>query len=436
VSPESSVLQRRAVPDDVARLLSPEGAADLLRRSRVDVERAEPEYVRLKPGIGALVAYRLSGRGPGGEHVELPGYVRGLSPPRAAALARKWSRMRPTETPLGPGVRLLEDGRSVLFLFPNDARLRGLRFVADIDKLKRILGELPELRARGLRARGRRSSLTPIRYKPERRLIAHADLRVTGGERGERLDVFLRFFPDARGARIARSVKALRDQAGVDLLPRPLGAAFDGRLFVEERVPGREVLQAVVDGTADGAALAAALRRLHQARPPGGLSSRTPAALLSALSEGLDVMTSVEPGLRPAAHALVEALRPMVPHPSPATIHGDLHLHQVLIGEVGPVLVDLERAAVGHPLQDVGELVAHLQELSEEERPEGRHHVLAFRDSFLDGYLDERPADGLAFFVGAALGNRALLPFRRVEPGWTERSEARLALARSALQDG
>jgi streptomycin 6-kinase len=431
VRPGITVLDRPPVPWALARLLAPEGAVDLLRSSGIDVEQARPEYVRVKPGTGVLVGYRLAGRTADGP-VELRGYVRGLDPTRARTLAAKWSRMRSVDTPFGPGVRLLADGRTVLFLFPNDARLRRLRFVTEPRKLKRILTDLPELRARGLRVRGRRSTLRLVRYKPERRYIASGDLGVTGGERGSRREVFLRFFPDDRGGRIAETSEALRRQAGASLLPRPLGAVLHGRLFVEERVGGREILEEVLEGTGDGAALARSLRELHGAEPPPSLAARRPSELVARLAEGLGVMTSLEPGLRPEGAALLEALARAVPEPEDATVHGDLHLHQVLVGDRGPVFVDLERAAVGHPLQDVGDLVAHLRDIAER-TPERRVAALAFERSFLDEYMAGRDPRGLEFFVAAALASRALLPFRRVEDGWRERSWDRLALARSAL---
>jgi Phosphotransferase enzyme family len=427
------VLKHPAIWEAAARLLSAEAATDLLRRSGLEVQWVEPLYVRLKPPTGVLVGYRAGGRDDAGKPLELTGYVRNLSGARARTLAAKWNRMRPTETPLGPGVRLLDDGHSVLFLFPNDARLRGLRFVADMQKLKRILGELRELSTGGFRVRGRRSAIAPVRYKPERRLVASADLRIAHGEETARRRVFLRFFPDARGAGVAEVAEALRYGGGASLLPRPLGAVFDGRLFVEEWVPGPEVLDPVLDGTADGAELASALQRLHGTETPWILPERRPAALLSHLSQGLGVLATVEPSLRPAATALLEDLRGMVPDPVTATIHGDLHLHQVVLGDQGPVFVDLERAAAGHPLQDVGELVAHLLELAED-RPDVRSRILAFRDAFLDGWLLGRPLEDLPFFIGVALANRALLPFRRVEEGWRQLSQARMALARSVLR--
>ncbi len=422
-------------------LLSPEGATELLRRSGVPVERADPDYVRLKPGAGILVGYRLRGRGPGGDAIELPGYVRALDPARAAAMADKWATMRPAPTPLGPGFRVLADGRSVLFLFPTDARLRMLRTVTDQDKLKRFLGELPGFAERGRRVSGRRSAVAPVRYKPERRYIASVDLAVTDGLQAWRLGAFLRLFPDARGQAIARTAQAVRAAAGAPVVPRPLGSALHGRLFVEERIAGHELLDAVLDGSADGGAVADTLRRLHTTEPPPWLSRRTPGSVVAGLEEGLGTIAGTAPRLRARVGDVLRRLRQTIPgEDATVLLHGDLHLHQVIVGADGPVLVDLERATAGDPLHDLGELLAHLDEVARA-RPAAVEPVRRFRDDVLSGFLAGGPARtwpdaAVRFHLAAATANRALLPFRRLEPDWTERSEALLDLAAETLGGG
>ncbi|HEX2030079.1 MAG TPA: phosphotransferase [Actinomycetota bacterium] len=422
-------------PAAAEALVSPEGATELLRRSGVPVERAEPDYVRVKPGGGMLVGYRLRGRGPDGEAVEVPGYVRAVGPARAAAVAAKWATMRPAPTPLGPGFRLLADGATVLFLFPTDARLRDLRAVAERSKLKRILAELPGFGDRGRRVSGKRSTIAPVRYKPERRFIAAADLTVTDGDQAWRLGAFLRLFPDARGRRLAELAEAIRTGAGASLVPRPLGAVLGGRLFVEERATGRELLDELLDGTADGSALADAVRRLHGAAPPRWLPHRTAASIVSTLETGLATMADAAPRLGPAARVVLGGLRRAMPaEAAPALLHGDLHLHQVIVSREATVLVDLERAGVGDPLHDLGELLAHIEEVARA-RPEAAARLARFGGELTDVLIEGRrtPDAGVRFYVAAATANRALLPFRRLEPEWVERSRALLDLAAATL---
>lgn len=434
VSASRSALE---APTGAEPLLSAEGATELLRRSGVPVHRADPDYVRMKPGAGMLVSYRIRGRSPDGETVELPGYVRVLDPGRAAAVTRKWRTMRPAATPLGPGFRALADGRTLLFLFPTDARLRDLRAVTQRSKLKRILGELPGVADHGRRVRGRRSPVTPVRYKPERRFIASGDLAVTDGQQAWRVGVFLRLFPDARGHRLAALAAAVRAGPGPSPVPRPLGAVLHGRLFVEERVAGRELLDAVLDGSADVAALVDALRRLHATAPPAWLPRRSAASTMAGLAEGLSTMADAAPRLRGPVRAVLDRLRLRMPaEDGEALLHGDLHLHQVIVGAGGPVLVDLERAAVGDPVHDLGELLAHLDEVARA-RPEQADHVRRFRNDFLSAFEAGGRSSmdsAVRFYAGAARANRALLPFRRLEPNWVDRSEELLDLAAGTLE--
>ena len=121
---------------DLAALLDAEERLRLLVDSGVPVVRAEATYIRLKPGSGALVGLELRLSTPAGE-ISLPGYVRTHAPARAAELARKWHSGRAVSTPVGDGVRLLQGGQSVLFLFPNDARIPGLRFIAEAPAVAR-----------------------------------------------------------------------------------------------------------------------------------------------------------------------------------------------------------------------------------------------------------------------------------------------------------
>jgi aminoglycoside phosphotransferase (APT) family kinase protein len=420
---------------DLYRLLSEEAALTLLRESGLPLDDVQTDYLRLKPGIGALVGFQLEWTDRRGEINTIPGYVRTFAGGQAREMAGKWLRLRPTQTPLGQGVRLLPGGRSVLFLFPNDARLRGLGWIARMDKLKRILGGLEEFGARGLRVRGRRSTLVPVRYKPERRFIGSATLSLFHDDPAERLqrDVFLRFFPDARGEQIARVATVLRRRAGASLLPRPLGSLLGGRLFAEERVFGEEALTAVLDGRGDATAIAETVRRLHSSGASIG-NPLPPGRVLSRISDGLASLAAVDASLSDAGHRVARRLKRLVPPEGvPAPVHGDLHLHQILMTTAGAVLVDLERAGTGDPLLDLGELLAHLMEL-ERGQPGARDRLAAFRESLLDAYCrQEGPPEtqALAFYTGSALANRALLRFRSLRPGWRERAVELLELAAS-----
>ena len=121
---------------------------------------------------------------------------------------------------------------------------------------------------------------------------------------------------------------------------------------------------------------------------------------------------------------LAERLIPRIAdlEPATATIHGSFHDDQVLVGEHGITLLDLDSAAIGHPLFDVGEFASYLTAAGEEEA----------RGRFLEACGAGRDA---LLFEAAALLRWSSLPFRDLEPGWRESVSRRVELARERLAD-
>ena len=88
--------------------------------------------------------------------------------------------------------------------------------------------------------------------------------------------------------------------------------------------------------------------------------------------------------------------------PRVAAIHGSFHDDQVLVGTQGVTPLDLDSAAIGHPLFDVGEFFA----------------------SFLTAAGEE-----------AALLRWSSLPFRDLEPGCQDAVAGRVDFARARFAD-
>jgi aminoglycoside phosphotransferase (APT) family kinase protein len=108
--------------------------------------------------------------------------------------------------------------------------------------------------------------------------------------------------------------------------------------------------------------------------------------------------------------------------PASATIHGSFHDDQVLVGDGGVTLLDLDSAATGHPLFDVGEFASYLTAAAEHEA----------RGRFLEACGAGRDA---LVFEAAALLRWSSLPFRDLEPGWPEAVRRRVELAGERLAD-
>ena len=417
---------------DLDDLVVPEAAADLFRTAGISVDHVEPNYIRLKPGTGAIVGYEITGTTPGGERLTVPGYARTFSDDRAPKTAAKWSQ-RATATPLGPGVALLPSGRSVVFVFPNDHRLRDLPTVADPESLGVLLGGVEGLRNGSPEI----AALTPVRYKPQRRFIEVADLTLDA-DPARSLSVFLRLFEDGRGERIAEVARVLRAQAGKSHFPEPLGTTLEGRLYVEAAVQGDDLLAAILDGRAEPGAIADILQRLHACRVP--LAPRYGLErLLSTVSSSVAAIAAVDEELGELARTAAARLEDAVPgdDADDALIHGDVALHNFLYSADGPVIVDFERTAMGHPLMDLGQLLAHLREVGGQ-IPAVRSRLDAFADGLIEAFEAEAwdVRETVPFFTASSLLNRAVgAVFRRgLENWWPSRAAELLRLAAGELE--
>lgn len=407
---------------DLARMLDPDGARDVLAGAGLTVTEVRANYLRLKPRESALVGFVAEGPGTDGLPVRLPGYVRTFADPeRAATLLAKAASKRIVDTPIGRGISAGSSGRSVVYLFPNDGGLDGLHRVATLSSCLRLACEVPGLR--GHRGRRSGSSLTPIVHRPERRFVAHLDAELVelATDVRHRRDLHVRWYPDERGARASATATAL-GAAGVPVPPQ-LGAAHGGRLTVEGTVAGTDGALAAATGRLDVEALGAVMARVHAAPlAPRQVADASP---LAAASTALDTLTLLHPELIGPATRLALALRALEPPAAPTTtVHGDLHLHQVIVGPSGDLtLLDFDRVATGRPLHDVATAVAHLVELRLTDPGQARA-VEALEAALRDAWRRAaRSSDaGFGALLAATLVERALLHARGLQDGWWDRA--------------
>ncbi|MHC5066452.1 MAG: phosphotransferase family protein [Planctomycetota bacterium] len=309
-----------------------------------------------------------------------------------------------------------------------------MRFVANLDKIKRLLSGLPAFE--NWRIRARKSSLQVQRYKPERRLILRADLGLKDDRSGQvkSSSIFIRLFTDGRGEAIQRCLSALRIRGLSDALPEPLGCVWGGRLYAESALRGSGI-ETVEAGQADAGALASIIAQLHREDAvPLPLSSNE-SVLEQACSAGAGLVAFL-PECREQVRKLLASMREKLPLDSPrALLHGDLHMHQVLWSGTGPKLVDFERASIGHPLHDLGNALAHLQTRALAD-PAQAAALMDFAEDLEAAYFRERPelnSKSLVFFLLNGLMQRALLPARRLQRDWKSRSMAVLEYAQQVL---
>lgn len=395
-------------------------------------------YVRVRPGETAIVAFEvLAADGTAASaYVRLP--LSADAAAEASALADKWTRLHAVPAPadLGAGVRALADLSGVLFFFPNDAGLRDLKDVVDLDKLKRACGDLPAF-AGNLRIKGSGATLTPLRWKPERRFVARYDAktRTPDDRAGPPIRAIVRFFPDDRGARLDALVRTLRAAPEPPATPTPLGCAMEGRLYVESCAPGESLLAALErDGDAQADACADAVVKLHAAAVAGLPSAPD---LRDEADDAARAIAAAAPALAARAGDVAAAVRRLLPTDGPrGPIHGDLHPGQWIVSESGATLVDFERVAAGDPFLDVGNLVvevALLARLAPRSAAPAFRFLLRFLATAAERGGSRDPRAVHLFAAGAAL-RRAAVPFRRAETDAAASAEKLLATAEASLK--
>lgn len=414
------------IPGALAELIEPDPLASRLRQHGLDIDEARLTYIRYKPDAGAVIALELVSNS-----VVHRGYLRFcVDPSRADRIVAKAMTMHPTSTPLGDGVRSLGED-AALFLFPNDYKIRRLRWVTSGRKFRHIVSSaFPEDGPYG----GRRSNVDILRYKPERRVVGLADLEQwTVGEPTRSL--FYRLSADAEASTVARTNSAAR-AVGLPVA-KPLGVFEDGRLHIEEAIVGEPLVDSAQTlPEAEDVAL-----MLHQiAKMDAPFLPRVSAEDdLARTAQALQSLLVFHPDLELDLSRLLRQLRASDPVLNTTTvIHGDLHLNQFMVGPGKLWLVDWERASYGHPYSDIGRLLAHPLALVVR-RPElANAELLVFVAETVDQYRRLSPAlsGDLNFYAAVGLIDQALLVSRHLEPQWRARSHRILVLAADVLSRG
>ncbi|GAA2069472.1 hypothetical protein GCM10009821_02430 [Aeromicrobium halocynthiae] len=202
------------------------------------------------------------------------------------------------------------------------------------------------------------------------------------------------------------------------LRPRPVDGSATAELLPWW---GRGDLAGLPGGGA-AASAGRAVARMHAMPVPRGPRGLGAPAWVCALVD-------VAPAWRDRVLALrrrVDRALHALPHRPAVRLHGDLSPDQVLVDGGDVRLIDLDRATVGAPEQDLGSFVAaaHL---------EHRHALVA---PFLEGYAaagGTYDRSALATWQAVSLAQRAIEPFRSREADWSRRSAEILADAEQVL---
>lgn len=378
-------------------------------------------YIRYRPNDYCVVRYvithqkRLSGT-----HQELFWYGVCFTPETFAnahrmVLAKPW--VKPT---FGPPFIALTDYKTLLFAYPNDRRLDGLRILDCEDTLREFLcNHLPEER---WPSPHEKLATTVVRYKPENRAV----LRCEAESQRQSSDaaVYLRFYPSECSATAMHSTMSdllgwLGPRAKL-CIPKPLASDRDQNILLLDSLPGRKLASLVRTAGAREALerTAEALAVLHGYKDPK-MPHWTVADHLAKARQVIQLLAQFFPELRKQIEEIGHAVRAHAPRDEDCAsgfVHGDFHYGQVLIHPTKVGFLDFDQAHTGPVTADLGRLLAHLRYQHVKGRPAEDGGVA---DAFLEAYAraTQKPLvpQVISWWTALSLLRMSAKPIRRLD---------------------
>jgi len=443
------LMDAREVPTDpdlpgLSAVLDPQMMQKVIARERrdpeVEITGCRIEYLRYKPETNCIVSYALDWRDRSSQETGTAHfYAKAFRPDDFAHASVKADLGRRLEVPRFPAVMSEAGLCTVLYFYPNDAGLDGLRLIAEPKKVQRILYErVPYLPQSEWRISDRRLQLTLVRYKPEKRAVLRIDTRATHRTSGERrpVSIYLRTYVDGRGEQVQAIMESLHRQLhGQDgvTTPPPRGYLPDRKTLLMDAVAGTPLTDCLSGDRRHPAlqSAARALTRLHDVRGVDAPARSTESLLEEAESTGRflarlvpDVRTTLDRALK----RLHESTAGLAACARAGFVHGDFYHGQVLIDHRQTALLDFDRSYLGDVTADLGNFGAHMHLMERQGRiTDGAG---AF-DDFMSAYQDAAgfrldPAH-VRFWQTHGLLQLAVRPFRTLESDWTETIRATAA---------
>jgi hypothetical protein len=401
-------------------------------------------YIRYKPGTNCLVAYELSVKGtdPAPRKITLYGKLYAAADYTNAL--EKSRQVRWIDIPGAPSTLPLDEQLAILYFYPNDCLIDGLRLLSDLKKIQRLLYErLDYSPSEEWRISDRRLKVTMVRYKPERRAVVRIDTKRVNRKSGEKkpISIYLRFYSDDRGAGVhslQKSLFAATESVSGIAVPRPLAYITERKLLMLEAVEGVELLTHLMAGDRGSVALAAtAISELHRCvhiRPP----FREIGSLIENASATGDILRRVAPETSRHTSEIVAKLskyHSQYGQSRMAFVHGDYYYGQVLIQGLRAAIIDFDRSYFGEAAADIGNFCAHLRLLGIEGRVAD---TAGLESEFLDAYRRDQQyeidANSMRFYLAYGLFLLAIGPFRRLEARWKQKTHAILDECQRILQ--
>jgi tRNA A-37 threonylcarbamoyl transferase component Bud32 len=324
----------------------------------------------------------------------------------------------------------------VLRRFPCDPKLDGVRLLGDPQWVQARLPGLAKARWRRPVALGA-WTLSRVSYLPEHAYTARVGMDV--GMQDE-WRVYAKTRRSEHGAGILAGMRGLwasraRHEGRVDFA-RPLLYEPEAATLWQEELTGRRLNELAGPGSLSAtlaSRVGAAVAALHTT-PIEGLPGRGVSDSLDGLNKAVRTLKLVLPRTVPQASRIATALKRCAPAEpiAPATVHGDLHMKNILVGPAGIGLIDFDDLCRAPAAMELGSFVAALvgRDVLQGEHRIPEDSITALVHGYRDGAGRRVSWRDLWWYAAAALiHERVYRCVTKLKPGRLERVDELLALA-------
>jgi thiamine kinase-like enzyme len=373
-------------------------------RERFRIRACKIPQVRYKPESSCMVTYRLDIEDTTTGITEEQALYGLAYPEGRSQLHWEKARGRAVVQPrFGKPVVYLLDLEMVLWSFPNDHKLRGLPYMADLPTLRREV--MPEVIANtfGSDWHIRHIAHAVIRYKIGHTCIVQVRLQLQHGSTGKKQSTVLygKTYDNEDGAETYRNMRQLwegeartRGQLGV---AQPVAYQAESKSLWVTALAGKTLSSYVMTQPKFLELLeqaAITVSALHRS-PIACSGTITIAGLVAALQDAETTIGHAIPSFSRTLQRIVKNLilqsqrfgtRPLV------TLHHDLHLKNMYVRSGKVALIDLDNLCLGDPLYDIGRFIASIHTYGlMQSLPEKR--VRQINDVFVGAYRRHVPWD-------------------------------------------
>lgn len=414
------------------------------KSAEFSINRCDVSYIRYKPGTNCIIVYEIIlDRETGYEITRFPIYVKLLSNDEFESTAEKARHHRWVNLAGTGDYMLFSEHNAILYFFPNDPVIDGLRILANPKKIQRILyqyySRYPE---RNWRISDRRLKVSIMRFKPERRAVIRLDTRAVNRSEDTResLSIYARFYADDSGERsseIQRQLYQMSLNEKYLKIAQPIAYLPDRRMLLMESLKGNTLQECIKSGDISALGTAAkSLAVLHRLSP-GNLTIMELVSLESKIAETLNMISYICPELSEIANEISQSLKRQLGNGQTSQagfVHGDLHPGQIIIDGDKAGIIDFDRSYLGDSTADIGNFIANLRLRG---LPDNKN-TEKMESEFISAYEKFAGAaagkEGLSFWIAFSLFQLAVSPFRSLEPNWRDKISQILTVCHTHLK--